>query len=166
MADAAVDVDPEKKKYDDFVKKVKSYVKLVKCYYEKDKEGEVKLSEEDEELLHKIMIGLSKELEITRKSPEAKKYFVGVSVPHFNTIMETTPFNLKAFMGIHFSEDSDDTSKFNSKRKTSKGRKSGRKTSKGRKSARKTSKGRKSGRKTSKGRKSARKTSKGRKVRN
>lgn len=149
MADA---VDPAKR-YENFVKDVKSYVELVKEYYEKP-ENKPTLSEKDEDELHKIMIGLSKELlEIKRKSPELSNYFAGVSVPHFNTIMETTPFNLKAFMGIHFSEDSDDTSKFNSKRKTSKGRKSGRKTSKGRKSGRKTSKGRKSGRKTSKGRK-------------
>jgi hypothetical protein len=133
MADA---VDPEKKKYDNFVKKVKSYVELVKCYYEKDEEGEVKLSEEDEELLHKIMINLINKLLKIRGESE---YFVGVSVPHINAIMETTPFNLADFMGKHFTE----TSKFNSKRKTSKGRKSGRKTSKGRKSTRKTSKGRK-----------------------
>jgi hypothetical protein len=153
MADA---VEPAKR-YENFVKDVNSYVELVKEYYEKPK-NKPTLSAEDEDDLHERMIGLSNELlEIKRKSPELSNYFAGVSVPHFNTIMETTPFNLKAFMGIHFSEVSndvsDDTSKFNSKRKTSKGRKSGRKTSKGRKSGRKTSKGRKSGRKTSKGRK-------------
>lgn len=129
MADT---VDPEKKKYDDFVKKVKLYVELVKCYYE---EGEVKLSEEDEELLHKIMINLINKLLKIRGESE---YFVEVSVPHIKAI-ETTSFNLADFMGKHFTE----TPKFNSKRKTSKGRKSGRKTSKGRKSGHKTSKGRK-----------------------
>jgi hypothetical protein len=155
MADATLDPkDAENKKnYDDFVKKVKSYVEFVKCYYnyKKDEEGKVKLSEEEDELLHKIMFKLSKKLlEISRGN---SKYFAGMSVPHFSAIMVSTPFELKPFMGPHFSEDSDDTTKFNSKRKTSKGRKSGRKTSKGRKSARKTSKGRKSTRKTSKGRK-------------
>jgi hypothetical protein len=165
MADAAV---PEK--YVDFENKVNSsYVELVKKYYEESKnegnlteEGEVKLTEEDEDKLHEIMIDLIKELGKIREELKQSNYFIWGSIPHFNTIMETTHFNLKDFMGIHFSEDMvKATPKFNSKRKTS-----ARKTSKGRKSGRKTSKGRKSGRKTSKGRKSGRKTSKGRKIRN
>lgn len=182
MADATLD---ERTEYFDFVYRVKLYVKLAKNFYRHINDNpkldeNVKLPRIYEDTLAKIMRDLMEELP---KFLENTKY---QTVPHYNEFMKCNhPHTVKVdyFFDIEDSPNHENlvsnfcekyrqsdyvkgillekSSKFRSKRKTSRrktsSRKSARKTSKGRKSVRKTSR-RKSAHKTSR-RKSSRKTS-------